>query len=67
MNPFDGFPGLAEAQMKTRITSLEARLWKLEAAISSNQEANKRNFTKINQLLKDMGAAINRILGRMEG
>jgi uncharacterized protein YllA (UPF0747 family) len=41
----------------------QQRLKKLELA----QESNVKNFQKINQLLKDMGAAINRIIRREAG
>lgn len=66
MNPFGPFPGLEDPQMKTRIVALETKLQQLEYSHKAHQRSTQKALGKINQLLKDMGAAINRILGRME-
>lgn len=66
MNPFGPFPGLEDPQMKTRIVALETKLQQLEYSHKAHQKSTQRAFEKINKILKDMGAAINRILGKME-
>jgi|SRR5882672_905174 len=51
-----------DTEMKSRIVALESRVQRLELNGQAHDKASTANFLKINQMLKDMGAAINRIL-----
>lgn len=62
MNSIFGSAFGDDPEMKTRIVALESRVQRLELNGQAHAKATTGNFLKINQMLKDMGAAINRIL-----